>query len=196
MDRLSEIEVLLSTYINKDIITRVLRKSPISALEIADNIITILKKQEIHIIHKFLSDLDNMPHHKRESDNASYKMLDWEHVLEMSSYGINFGSHTKSHEILTSLNNEQARDEILNSKIDIESRLDKEIYEFCYPNGDADGRIASIVKNSSYNFAFTTVPGSITYNDDPFMLKRIGMHEDMSNSTGLFACRLLGVKGF
>ena len=83
-------------------------------------------------------------------------------ILDMSSGGIDFGSHGVSHAILTKLDIEDARKEARESKICIENLLSKKIEAFSYPNGttaDFNGRVIDAVKEAGYKAAFSTVPG-------------------------------------
>ena len=60
--------------------------------------------------------------------------LSWEEVKEMSECGVEFGAHTVTHPILTRISLDQAKFEILQSKKDIEKRLNQSVTTFSYPN--------------------------------------------------------------
>jgi peptidoglycan/xylan/chitin deacetylase (PgdA/CDA1 family) len=88
-------------------------------------------------------------------------ILSWDEVKEMNDWGIDFGAHTISHPILTKIPLEQAKFEILQSKKDIEKRLEQSVYTFAYPNGtyeDFDTKIIDLVKESGFTCAVTTIP--------------------------------------
>lgn len=86
---------------------------------------------------------------------ASYKssFMNWEHVREMSSAGMSFGSHTIRHFDLRVLNQKDVIEEIKKSKSDIEANLEKNIYAFSYPFG-SDSDWAYEVAKETYTFAF------------------------------------------
>lgn len=86
--------------------------------------------------------------------------LSWAEVKEMSEGGVEFGAHTVNHPILTRISLDQANFEILQSKKDIEKRLNKSVNTFSYPNGtieDFNKEIIEIVKNSGYSCAVTGI---------------------------------------
>ena len=90
-------------------------------------------------------------------------ILSWDEIKEMSEYGINIGSHTVTHPILSKIPLENAKYEIQRSKKDIEHHINKKITSFCYPNGkqsDFNKDIIKIVKDSGYKCAVTTIASS------------------------------------
>jgi peptidoglycan/xylan/chitin deacetylase (PgdA/CDA1 family) len=93
----------------------------------------------------------------------------------MSAEGIEFGSHTVNHPILTKIGSDQAKYEISQSKKEIETKIGKAVLHFSYPNGersDFDERIQRFVKDSNYISACSTINGTNTLKDDVFSLKR------------------------
>lgn len=101
-----------------------------------------------------------------------------EEISEMSRCGISFGSHGRSHAILSRIDAGRARDEIVNSKLKIERLLGRKTDLFAYPNGgtgDFSDMHAQILKDCGYKAAFTTILGSNTVDNGPGMyaLKRI-----------------------
>lgn len=102
-------------------------------------------------------------------------MLDWPEILEMEKFGVNFGAHTKTHPILSSLEDDQIREEVYGSKRIIEEKLGKSILTFAYPNGklfDFDERSKKIVKEAGFHCAVTTCNGVNQYDQDRYKLAR------------------------
>jgi len=88
-------------------------------------------------------------------------ILSWDEVKEMSENGIDFGAHTVTHPILTRTSSDQTRFEIMQSKKDIEKRLDKPVDTFCYPNGtssDFNKNLIDLLKENGFTCAVTTIP--------------------------------------
>ena len=113
-------------------------------------------------------------------------MLSWNDVIEMYQNGISFGSHTKSHSILTLMDVEIVSHELTDSKRIIEEKIGESIHFFAYPNGNYNELISIIVKNSNYKAAFTCDP-AINYGfQTPFKLKRLNMSESSSDFLGVF----------
>ena len=84
-------------------------------------------------------------------------------ILEMSQYGIEFGSHSSNHKLFNRISTEEIELEVRESKSYIENLLQKECSVFAYPAGFYTEAAKKIIKNSGYNAAFSTVYGA---NDD------------------------------
>ena len=108
---------------------------------------------------------------------------------------VSFGSHTVRHQILTTLNDEDIKKELIDSKKELLKRnvLDSSFISFCYPNGNHTKEIADMICSSGYHLAVTTRNGWNYADADKFTLKRVGIHEDMTSTTPLFACRIAGL---
>ncbi len=119
--------------------------------------------------------------------------LNWEHVHEMAGENIDFGSHGVSHRVLTELDKTEVVREVKESKVRVQQMLEQEITAFAYPNGNHDQDVVAAVKSSGYAIAFTTNRGFVEAGTNPFLVKRINIHEDMTFSTPMFLARLLGV---
>lgn len=104
-------------------------------------------------------------------------MLTWEHVKEMHRGGMHFGAHTMSHPLLPTLPPEEARDEIVGSKLELEAHLEAAIHHFSYPNpGDGvhcNGAVKQLVAESGYLTAVTSRQGYVTRTDDRWELPRV-----------------------
>ncbi len=122
--------------------------------------------------------------------------LSWEQIIEMEKNGISFGSHTASHMILTTAREDYVRQQLNRSKEEIESKIGKSIATFCYPNGNFSFKVKEAVMEAGYRSATTSKKGFISARSDPLLLRRIGIHEDISSCVPLFACRAQGVPFF
>lgn len=126
------------------------------------------------------------------SDSSERLLMNWGEIKEMSRFRITFGSHTKRHVLLTKVTKRDAIEEIVESKQEIEKCLAKPCQAFCYPNGDHDDQVKETVKEH-YISAVTTQHGFVKPGDDLFGLKRIGIHNDISFTKAMFACRTSGI---
>jgi len=93
------------------------------------------------------------------AESVGTRFMNWEHVREMASAGMEIGSHTLSHPILSLLPDSQARVEIAGSKVRLEEELRQPVRSFCYPNGkrsDFSEITKKIVKEAGYTSASTT----------------------------------------
>ena len=114
----------------------------------------------------------------------------------MGSHGISFGSHTENHVILTNVPPAEARAEIVNSGTVLAAKVGKPTAAFCYPNGSYSPEVVRMVADAGYRCAVTTRRGPLESSAGPFELRRIMVHEDISNTPALFACALAGLSGF
>lgn len=103
---------------------------------------------------------------------AREKLLDWKEISRLSKEGVTFGSHTKSHPFLSRLSPLEAEEEVAGSKAFLEEKLQTPVESFCYPYGDYDDRIVTIVRNAGYKAAVTTKRGLVHSGDDPLELRR------------------------
>jgi peptidoglycan/xylan/chitin deacetylase (PgdA/CDA1 family) len=91
-------------------------------------------------------------------------MLTPDMVVNLDRNGVEIGAHTVTHPILTSLDCNTARAEIVGSKEYLEALLGKPVPLFAYPNGkagiDFDASHVSILRENGFAAAFTTVVGA------------------------------------
>ncbi|HEV8440002.1 MAG TPA: polysaccharide deacetylase family protein [Methylomirabilota bacterium] len=98
--------------------------------------------------------------------------LSWEQVKEMHAHGIEFGSHTLTHPMLSQISPDAARREIVQSRRVIEDKLGSPARLFCYPRGDFNATVKRIVGEEGYVAACTTRPGVNDGRTDPYALRR------------------------
>jgi len=160
-------------------------------LERAIEILKAYREEEIEEILSALSARRNI-----DQDLPSRAFLSWEEVREMAQSGlISFGSHTASHRILTTLTDEEIWDELIRSKEKLidEKVVDSSFIPFCYPNGNYNEKIEKMVKEAGYSLAVTTESGWNQFGSDPFIHKRIGIHQDISYTEAMFGCRIINL---
>lgn len=111
-----------------------------------------------------------------------YEALHWDEVRELSRAGVEFGSHTKSHPILSTIADEQRPAEILGSKLRIEEELGIPVRHFCFPNGgpkDYTAADVALIREAGYTDAVTTSIGLNHPGSDPYALVRINCGLDL-----------------
>ena len=117
------------------------------------------------------------------------QMLTWEHVRNMETQGVCFGSHTANHKVLTKCNEKVIEKELVDSKTKLTSNVSNPITWFCYPKGQYNSAVVALVKKH-YSAALTTERGEVAKESNLYTLPRVGIHNDVSWLTPLFACRL------
>ncbi|MDD5674063.1 MAG: polysaccharide deacetylase family protein [Chitinivibrionales bacterium] len=159
-----------------------------------ENGVALLKDFPLMEIDKILLELEAV--YDVPSQIPGRAFLNWQEVKEMHESGlISFGSHTAEHSILTTLNEDEIKKELKLSRqrlID-EGVVDGSNIPFCYPNGNYTATIAQMAKETGYTMAVTTKKGWNDFGADPFTLKRIGMHQDMTSTKSMFLARIAGI---
>jgi len=141
-----------------------------------DQAFPILKKMGFKAVIFCTSAAVDNPKFSLESPNFNEReeFLTQSQIREMTDYGIEIGSHTRSHPRLPQLGNAQKRDEILGSKTDLEEKLSRKIQFFCYPYGEYDEETVKLVREAGYSAACSNIPGGNRIGDElnPYLLKR------------------------
>jgi peptidoglycan/xylan/chitin deacetylase (PgdA/CDA1 family) len=120
-------------------------------------------------------------------------VLSWRQVREMTQSGlITVGSHSRYHTRLSAeISEGLLEDEIVVSKQEIEAKTGTTLGIFCYPGGVASPLAEQLVRRH-YQAACTTIKGWNSPRSDRFRLKRISMHEDVTNTETSFLARISG----
>ena len=106
------------------------------------------------------------------------RTLSWQEIAQMDEAGVRFGSHTRSHEILTSLPINMARREVEGSDAAIEQVLGRPCDAFSYPNGSWSAEARSIVAEAGFKLAVTVDRKIWTADSDPLAIPRSNVYED------------------
>ena len=103
-------------------------------------------------------------------------MMTAHEVKAMRHAGMQIGAHTVSHPILARLSDEQARQEIGDSKIVLEKLLGERVGLFAYPNGkpgeDYMPQSVDVVRSLGFDAAVSTQWGTSGTGDDPLQIRR------------------------
>ncbi len=110
----------------------------------------------------------------RFNNQPANKLLTWDQVREMEKNGIEFGAHTATHPILTSIPEDQLVAEVALCKQALEQELGHPIYSFAYPYGKYNTQIKEAVAQAGFKAAVTTSAGkNILQPGDRYALKRL-----------------------
>jgi peptidoglycan/xylan/chitin deacetylase (PgdA/CDA1 family) len=127
---------------------------------------------------------------------AQRAFLTWEEVREMRESGlVEFGSHTAGHLLLTTVTEDEALAELRNSYTALVGRgmADAHGITFSYPNGNCSPRLSEMVREEGYALAVTTEAGWHRAGADPFLMRRIAIHQDVTATEAMFAARIAGL---
>jgi len=115
--------------------------------------------------------------------------LTWEQLFEMEKNGFSIEGHTMTHRALTSLTDDEVKEEISASKRMIEEKLGKTVTCFAYPAGAYNLHIAHLVQEAGYKMAFTVRYGNADRASNLYAIDRIPIFHT-ENTQGSFQKRL------
>jgi peptidoglycan/xylan/chitin deacetylase (PgdA/CDA1 family) len=103
-----------------------------------------------------------------------------EQLREMDAAGIEIGSHTVTHQILTRVSRETLRHELRESRSRLEAILGHRVTLLGYPNGDHNRLVQKEAKRAGYQYAVTADYGLNRGGSNPLALKRVHTERDMA----------------
>jgi peptidoglycan/xylan/chitin deacetylase (PgdA/CDA1 family) len=106
--------------------------------------------------------------------------LNWEQVKEMHEAGWDIQPHGMTHPHLPELTAAQQKEEIMQSRRQIEQQLGTNADIFCYPYGEFNKQTLKILKDEGFRYAFTIRQGRTTSTQEPFYLRRIYVNSEDS----------------
>ena len=128
-----------------------------------------------------------------EETSETGEILNREEVAQLAATGlVRYGSHTATHFRLGGrVSSEELEWEIAGSRQQLQEFCGQAIDLFCYPNGESSPAAIDLVRRH-YLGAVTTATGWHAASADPYLIRRIGVHEDVSNARAPFLERLSG----
>ncbi len=102
--------------------------------------------------------------------------LTWDGLRELAERGVEIGSHTVSHPHLPQLSDETLREELEDSRRELEDELGRPCAYLAYPYGHDEPRVHRAAARAGYEAAFSLVanPGADRHN--PFALPRVDLY--------------------
>lgn len=144
-------------------------------------VLPILKAEQIvatvYINTQWIADSE-YTHKNSRADLGHYpneKFLTWNEVNILSTQGWEIGSHGVDHIDLTKQSENIIQQELINSKITIEDKLQKKCTHFAYTWGRHNMLVESEVKNAGYQYAAAAHHGVITCTDNLLALPRMNV---------------------
>jgi len=125
-----------------------------------------------------------------EFPGAEFAACRWEELREMQVSGIEIGSHTLTHPVLSRIPQVEMIQEVRESKDEIERMLGCQISTFCYPSGgmkDINENVLKAVADAGYSGA---PHGNPPRNWNPYLVPRMGADGDRLE----FIWRLCGME--
>jgi len=111
-----------------------------------------------------------------------FRLLNRSELKQLGSAGMTIGAHSVSHPLLSRLPPELARAEITESRACLEAVLEKRVWAFAYPFGDAQSvtpEILVMANDAGYAAAFLNWGGGLGAELPPFAIPRIHVTASM-----------------
>ncbi len=89
-------------------------------------------------------------------ETALGRTVTWEMLARLQRAGVIIGSHTKSHIVMTNEKPRRVLEEAVDSRVDLEQRLDVAVRHFAYPSGVFDATSVNAVAVAGYSFGYTS----------------------------------------
>lgn len=158
----------------------------------SDAVVEWCKRLGVEVVGRFVDHLSTLVGVELPKRRV---LLNWDEVREMAGNGISFGSHSCSHRILTQIPSSEVEQELGSSWQAMLLRGVKPIPVFCYPNGNYNREVETLVGQNGYLAAVGCDKGlEGTKPDDVFNLKRFNMHEGSTATVPLFSLALSGLR--
>ncbi|MGH8581626.1 MAG: polysaccharide deacetylase family protein [Gammaproteobacteria bacterium] len=140
----------------------------------------LLKGHDAEGISRALKQLES----QLEVDPRGYaqRMLTWPQVRELDAAGIEIGAHGVSHTIMTRLDFSSACAEMRLSKAAIESKLQRPVRHFAFPNGRAED-FSEPLRLAARDLGYQSVSSCVwglnwPGRESPYDIRRIGLSGD------------------
>ena len=100
-------------------------------------------------------------------------LMDWATLRRIAGEGVDIGSHSIDHPMMTSVAGDEALRQALMSKQTIEAHTGTVVRSFAYPYGSADAVVARAVQRAGYQIGVTCDHGAVTTRSEPMLLPRV-----------------------
>ena len=166
----------------------------------------VLKEDILNFDYKNLEDnlikyLSNYNIKKCLDKQKEELCISWQELEELSKDPlVTIGGHTINHPSLPKLSLKDAKEEILENKKELESRLNIEVNTFAYPfgsNADFTKREQDMVKDLGFNNALTTKSGNIfsIHKEYIYSLPRVALTEGIDIDKKLYIIPFIRNRG-
>jgi peptidoglycan/xylan/chitin deacetylase (PgdA/CDA1 family) len=127
---------------------------------------------------RVLDTLGDRLHVAPETPTLRELYANWKQLRQLASEGIEIGSHTIDHVVLTRESMEEVRRQVSEARRILENELGLPVRSFSYPNGHHDATVRTLTRSAGYNLAVTVEHG-VNYRDtDPYQLRRVPIGDE------------------
>jgi peptidoglycan/xylan/chitin deacetylase (PgdA/CDA1 family) len=152
--------------------------------EVIRTVIGLYRSPEVKDTERFLSMLERECRAQRVGRAYPPLFMSWDQVREMAANGMDIGSHTHSHAMLSRLSEEAQLAELRQSREVLQQKLQSRLYSLAIPTGHRDSfndATHRALDRAQYQVAFTFY-GGVNRGGDlrRFDIKRVGVGRTMS----------------
>lgn len=141
-----------------------------SGYEIVNEITNTLGQIEICFDDAFLGLYDNIELIKEQNIPINLFVIssflekenhiNTEQLIELNKLKqIAISSHTKSHKILNCISENETKQELQDSKFELENLIKQEVNSLCFPEGKFNSNVIEVAKNLGYTKLYSSLPG-------------------------------------
>jgi peptidoglycan/xylan/chitin deacetylase (PgdA/CDA1 family) len=137
-----------------------------------------------------VSCLGQYPEWLSSPDRQKERILSAEELRKLDEKMVTIGSHCMSHRKLTELENDQAKDEIVKSKKELENILNRTVTLLSFPFGSFDSRHMTYAREAGYTHVLSISPALAQIDSGEYIIGRV--KADPSDWQIEFRLKLLG----
>jgi len=112
---------------------------------------------------------------------GSRRLMSWSQLREAADAGVEIGSHSRTHRQLDLAPPDVLRQEVRDSRLELEDRLQQQVSTFAYPFGYHDARVRSAVVAAGYSSA-CAVRDRLDRRSDVLAVNRLTVKGDMTGA--------------
>lgn len=165
-----------------------------NTMQIAEKVAELIKPAPVQARAELL---ENIYHDLQiDPEPINDQILKWSDIIEMSKNGIEFGSHTHTHEILKYASDETITSELTVSKKLISDKTGKSVKYFCYPNARYRSDNEKHIEQAGYEYAFRIDNLYLNETENRYFIPRYLLNERVCRNKSYLLCRLLNIPKF
>ncbi|MGH7182098.1 MAG: polysaccharide deacetylase family protein, partial [Nitrospiraceae bacterium] len=151
----------------------------------AQRIIVMAKRLPAKSIRELIADLAELLEVSGKQSCPAARLMGWSHLKEIANNGMDIGSHTMTHPMMSQISERELRQEVQDSRGRLQDALGRSVNGFVYPSGDYHAMAREVVRQAGHGYACTSESGFVTQSSDPYLLRRV----NISDGNMALSCR-------